>query len=99
MTNARPRSRWVSWVPAALVIGVIGAGLVVALSFLGPVLRTYQCDGGVPTYADIEGGCAEIPAGPPPAGWDGSWVCIGLCTDRDHLVPFIPEEPPPGVGD
>ena len=94
MTNAAARSGWVSWLPTAIVLAVIGAAVVVAVLSLGPLVRTVQCDGSVPTYADISGGCAEIPGGPPPAGWDGSWVCIGLCTDRDHMVPFIPEEQP-----
>ena len=80
--------------PSAFVLAVIAAAVVLGLAFLAPMVRRYQCDGSVPTYADISGGCAEIPAGLPPADWDGSWVCIGLCTDRSHMVPYIPGEQP-----
>jgi hypothetical protein len=78
------------YLAAVVLVVAIGA---VALFFLGPTVRTIQCDGSVPTWMITEEnantGCVELLSGPPPDDWDGSWVCIGLCTVPDPS-PFYP---------
>ena len=81
----------------SLVILAILGGLV----FLGVQpfsgINAIQCDGSVPTWMiteENEGtGCVEILPGPPPPGWDGSWICIGGCTEPNPS-PFIPTPEP-----
>jgi hypothetical protein len=38
-------------------------------------------------------GCVDILGGPPPLDWDGSWICIGLCTVAKPS-PFFPTDEP-----
>jgi hypothetical protein len=81
------------YLAAAVLAVAIGAAW---WAFLGPV-RTGQCDGSVPTWMiteeNADTGCVELRSGPPPDDWDGSWVCIGMCSVPDPS-PFFPSSEP-----
>ena len=81
---------------ALAILVVVGTLLYLGLQSSSDVGATH-CDGAVPTWMitdENEGtGCVEILPGPPPAGWDGSWICIGMCLEPNPS-PFIPTPEP-----
>ena len=82
-----------AWREFALLAALMLA--VLAIPFLlGPRSYVIQCDGGVPTWMlpdDYDGGCVELLPGPPPADWDGSWLCTGLC-EVPRPSPYYPDD-------
>ena len=80
------RGGWIA--TAILSVGLVGAVVLAALLFLGPVGGTIQCDGAVPTWMIAAqgydgGGCAEILPDhqePPNAEWTP--YCLGYCLDE-----------------
>lgn len=93
MNPRTPLSR-AEWLGAIAILVVLGA-----LVFLGlpPFSGAIQCDGSVPTWMiteENEGtGCVELLRGLPPRDWDGSWICIGLCTEPNPSPYFPTLEP------
>jgi len=89
-------SPWQRWMLPGAVIVVCLTAIGVAALFVGSVTYTIQCDGSVPTWmvpADYDnGGCVRILDGEPPADWDGSWICLGLC-DVPNPSPYFPDQP------
>ena len=81
---------------AFAVLIVLGALVYAGLQPPSDVGAT-QCDGSVPTWMitdENEGtGCVEILPGPPPAEWDGAWICIGLCLEANPS-PYFPTGDP-----
>ena len=87
-----PLSR-AEWLGAIAIFVALGVEV-----FRGSFLpRTIQCDGSVPTWMiteENEGtGCVELLPGLPPPAWDGSWICIGLCT-VPNPSPYFPAAAP-----